>query len=181
MSVRINVVEYDDEWPIEFERIKNRIWPDVKDIALRIEHVGSTSVPGLASKPVIDMDIVVNSLESSIYTIKILSRLGYIPLGTMGVPGREAFKRPVDSPKHNLYVCLEDSTAFENHIILRDTLRRDFFLKNQYSQLKFRLAEEFAGNIDGYCDAKTSFILGILKRNGFTGAELSEIAGTNMD
>lgn len=180
MNSRINVVEYDPQWPETFEQIKNYVWPELGNIAVSIEHVGSTSVVGLAAKPVVDIDIVVENSEASLIAVETLKRLGYLPLGTMGVPGREAFKRPASAPKHNLYVCLKDSVAFKNHIFLRDLLRKDPEVRNAYAKLKYQLAEQFAGNIDGYCEAKTTFILKILKDQGLTESELAEVAGANL-
>ncbi len=180
MNPRINVIDYDPQWPRTFEQIKGRIWPEVKDIAVGIEHVGSTSVVGLAAKPVIDIDIVVENENASRNAVEKLKLLGYVSLGTMGVPGREAFKRPENSSKHNMYVCLRNSVAFRNHILLRDVLREDPQMKQEYAKLKLQLAEQFAGNMDGYCEAKTAFIVEILKGRGLTESELAEVVGANL-
>jgi GrpB-like predicted nucleotidyltransferase (UPF0157 family) len=72
------VEDYDPAWPRDFEMVRQRIWPDVADVALRIEHVGSTSVPGLAAKPIIDMTIVVASRNDVPKTIERLASLGYV-------------------------------------------------------------------------------------------------------
>jgi GrpB-like predicted nucleotidyltransferase (UPF0157 family) len=180
MNPRINVVEYDPQWPKIFEQIKLLVWPALENIAVAIEHVGSTSVVGLSAKPVIDIDIVVENREASLKAIETLKRLGYLPLGTMGVPGREAFKRPESSPKQNLYVCLQDSVAFRNHILLREALGKNSDLRSRYARLKIQLAEQFAGDIDAYCEAKTPFILKILRDQGLTESELVEVAGANL-
>lgn len=179
MSSRINIEKYNIEWPKTFELIKKTIWPEISDVAISIEHVGSTSVPDLAAKPVIDVDIVVETVRASNEVITRLQKFGYVHLGDMGVSGRQAFKRPADSFKHNLYVCLNSSTAFKNHILLRNHLRTNPQVREQYGNLKMRLAEEFAGNIDGYCEAKTPFILQILGSQGLSSTELLEISDAN--
>ena len=71
------VVDYDEEWPRRFEKLRARIWPVVPDVAIRIEHVGSTSVPGLAAKPIIDMTVVVGGRDVPL-TIKRLATLGTV-------------------------------------------------------------------------------------------------------
>lgn len=104
----------------------------------------------------------------------------FVALTGTRVLGREAFKRPENTPKHNLYVCLKDSVAFRNHILLRESLRTDPVVKSEYAKMKLHLAEKFAGDIDGYCEAKTNFILKILENQGFTESELAEVAGANL-
>jgi GrpB-like predicted nucleotidyltransferase (UPF0157 family) len=75
-SRRIEVVDYNPEWPNRFCQLRDRIWPSVDDFAVSIEHVGSTSVPGLAAKPVIDLDIVVRSRSEVGVAVTRLSQLG---------------------------------------------------------------------------------------------------------
>ncbi|HET6795391.1 MAG TPA: GrpB family protein, partial [Acidimicrobiales bacterium] len=109
----IVVSDPDPAWPTWFARLHDHVWPAVADVALRIDHVGSTSVPGLPAKPVIDMDVVVAS-EAGVEAAKQrLATLGYRWLGDLGVTGRQAFK-PVDAgdlPRHNLYVVVENNKA----------------------------------------------------------------------
>src|ERR1051326_1757734 len=87
----ILVTEYDPYWPTAFLQLHTHIWPAVQDIALTIEHIGSTSVPGLAAKPVIDMSIVVPSEIETPIGIERLAALGYEHRGNLGIEGREAF------------------------------------------------------------------------------------------
>src|SRR3954463_1376534 len=87
----IVVCDYDPEWPRWFETICKRLWPAVEAVALRIDHVGSTSVPGLAAKPIIDMDIVVASENEVRHVIERLAAVGYAWGGDLDVAGREAF------------------------------------------------------------------------------------------
>lgn len=89
----IVVVDYDPEWSAIFEQLHAHVWPVVYDIAVVIEHVGSTSVPGLAAKPIIDMSVIVPSEREIPLAIERLSRLDYIHQGDLGIEGREAFKR----------------------------------------------------------------------------------------
>jgi GrpB-like predicted nucleotidyltransferase (UPF0157 family) len=163
----IRVIDYSPEWPEIFCRLRERIWPSVSDFALRMEHVGSTAVAGLAAKPVIDIDIVVGSREEIPLAVTRLAKLGYAHLGNFGIEDREAFETPPDAPAHNLYVCPGDSAALRNHIALRDYLRAQPSDAAAYGRLKKKLAREFPGDIDGYVAGKTEFILAMLAKCEF--------------
>jgi len=173
------VLDYDERWPVVFEQLRSAVWPAVSDIAESIEHVGSTSVPGLAAKPVIDMDVVVGEPDLTA-AIARLSALGYGHRGDLGIRGREAFRNPSGTPKHHLYLCSSNSPALANHLAVRDHLRAHPTVVNAYGALKKRLASEFPQDIDGYVEGKTHFLLGILRDVGFPADLLSEIERANV-
>jgi GrpB-like predicted nucleotidyltransferase (UPF0157 family) len=173
----VQVVEYDPRWPEQFCLIRDRIWPCVGDIAIAIEHVGSTSVPGLAAKPVIDMDIVIPSRNEFPVIAMRLATLGYQHRGNLGIEDREAFWAPERRSDHHLYVCPRDSVALRNHIALRDHLRAHPLDAAAYSNLKRQLAERFSLDVDRYVEGKTDFILSILTRQGFSTEQL-DLIGT---
>jgi len=175
----ITVVDYDPSWPAAFERLRTRIWPAVADLATAIEHVGSTSVPGLAAKPVIDLDVVLGSGDHVPEAVARLATLGYAHRGDLGIAGREAFEPPPGAPEHHLYVCPPDSPALANHLALRDHLRGDPQLAAAYGALKQRLARAYAHDIDGYVDGKTAFIVAVLRRAGFAEDALGRIERAN--
>jgi GrpB-like predicted nucleotidyltransferase (UPF0157 family)/quercetin dioxygenase-like cupin family protein len=162
----IVVSDYDPAWPEWFESIVAYVWPAIERIAVRIDHVGSTSVPGLAAKPIIDMDIVVASTELVRPVIERLSGIGYRWRGDFGIPGREAFERPgeVDLPHHNLYLVVEDNKAHMDHWLLRDLLRDDAEARDQYASLKKRNAEASDDDMDLYVAAKAAFVAQLLTR-----------------
>src|SRR5207249_10022511 len=95
---RIIVVEYDPAWPATFDDLRARVWTVVGDLALTIEHMGSTSVLGLAAKPIIDMTVVLPSAADVPQAIERLATLGYVHRGDLGIEGREAFGSPVEWP-----------------------------------------------------------------------------------
>jgi GrpB-like predicted nucleotidyltransferase (UPF0157 family) len=156
---RIEVVDYDPRWPKTFERLRSRIWPALRDVALSVEHVGSTSVPGLPAKPIIDISIVVPERSDVQAGISRLATLGYVHRGDLGVEGREAFANPDGLPIHNLYLCPRDSVALANHLAIRTYLRTDPEAAREYGELKKQLAERFPHDIDGYIDGKTTMLL----------------------
>lgn len=166
MSSSIAIEDYNPKWEAYFWSIENylRSNPFLKNA--RIEHVGSTSVRGLCAKPIIDIDIVVTCEKECKKYITSLSSLGYKHRGDLGIKHREAFYNPsnIALPEHHLYVCLMNSLAFKNHLIVREALKNDKELRYEYSKLKKDLAIRFNDNIDKYCEAKTEFIINILKK-----------------
>lgn len=176
---KIEVVDYDPTWPRHFEELRARIWPVVQDFAFSIEHVGSTSVPGLAAKPIIDLDIVIPSEAQLPLAVQALASLGYQHQGNLGIKGREAFRRPEGTLPHNLYVCPKDSEGLHNHLALRDYLRANPEAVRSYAELKKQLAQQFPQDIEGYVDGKTDFILRILKQQGLSSERLDSIEAGN--
>ncbi|QDU93623.1 dephospho-CoA kinase/protein folding accessory domain-containing protein [Lignipirellula cremea] len=175
----ITVVAYDPEWPQTFAKLRDQVWPAVREAVLAIEHVGSTSVPGLAAKPVIDISVVVGDTADVATAITGLAKLGYVHRGNLGIAGREAFHAPPGTLAHHLYVCPQGSLGLRNHLAFRDYLRTHPAAVQAYGELKQRLARQFADNIDGYVDGKTEFILAILAQAELTSAELESIGRAN--
>ena len=173
------VVEYDPAWPQEFEALRARVWPVVADVALRIEHVGSTSVPGLAAKPIIDMTVVVPARVQVPGAIERLASLGYVHRGNLGIENREAFDHPPTLRRHNLYVCPEGTIGIVNQVAVRDHLRAHPEQAAQYAALKQRLAERYPSDIDAYVVGKTAFVLGVLRAAGLSAEQLAEIEEDN--
>jgi GrpB-like predicted nucleotidyltransferase (UPF0157 family) len=162
----IVVADYDPEWPAWFDRISALVWPAVQGVAVRIDHVGSTSVPGLAAKPFIDMDVVVPSEAGVRPAIDRLAAIGYRWRGDLGIAGRQAFAYAGnrDLPAHHLYVVVENSKAHIDHWLMRDVLREDVEARSRYAELKQRNVEVAEGDIDVYVAAKASFVADLLRR-----------------
>jgi len=176
---KIFVVEYDPTWPLAFATLKASIAGALRGIALSVEHVGSTSVPGLAAKPIIDIDVVVPSRTELSATIEGLVALGYVHRGNQGIEDREAFDSPGHLPTHHLYACLKDSTALANHLAIRDYLRANPAAAAAYGQLKIQLAKKFPTDRESYVAGKTDFLLEILRRKGFPDTVLKAIRDAN--
>jgi len=173
------VVDYDAEWPRRFEELCGRISPLLADVAVRIEHVGSTSVPRLAAKPIIDMTVVVAARGDVPVAIDRLARVGYRHRGNLGIDDREAFDHPVDLPRHNLYVCPEGTIGLINQLAVRDYLRAQPEASRRYAELKKRLAVEFPNDIESYVFGKTDFILDVLRHVGLRPDQLASIERVN--
>ena len=173
------VVDYDPAWPRDFDVLRQRIWPSLADVALRVEHVGSTSIPGLAAKPIIDMTIVVSTRDDVPKAIERLASLGYVHRGNLGIDDREAFDHPAGLPRHNLYVCPEGTIGIVNQVAVRDYLRANSEAATRYGALKKQLAERFPDDIDRYVLGKTDFVLDILRRAGLTAEQIEKIERDN--
>jgi GrpB-like predicted nucleotidyltransferase (UPF0157 family) len=176
---RIEVQEYDSRWPKRFELLRQRFWEAVGDIATSIEHVGSTSVPGLAAKPIIDIDIVVPTEADLPAAIEKLAVLGYQHIGELGVEGREAFRNPPDPIAHHLYLCPAESLGLRNHLAIRDFLRSHPDVAREYGALKRALANQYAEDLDSYIEGKSEFLCSILQRAGIASGELAKILESN--
>jgi GrpB-like predicted nucleotidyltransferase (UPF0157 family) len=155
------------------------MWETVSDFALGIEHIGSTSVPGLAAKPIIDMSIVIASTEHVLPTVERLATLGYVHQGNLGIEGREAFSNPSGLPAHHLYLCPLGSLGLIDPLKLRDYLRVHPQAAAAYGELKKSLASKFPDDIDSYVSGKTDFILKILREVCLSPGQLEAIAREN--
>jgi GrpB-like predicted nucleotidyltransferase (UPF0157 family) len=157
------MAEYDSEWPARFEALRDRIATALGPLALAIEHVGSTSVPGMCAKPIVDLDVVVRP-EDIAAAIAAVEALGYRHEGNLGVEGREAFRWVAEFPEHHLYVCPRGSPALERHLLIRDYLRRHPDEARQYAQLKKQLAQKYHGNRTKYQAAKAEFVDAMMEK-----------------
>ena len=161
----IVVAPYENAWPAEFARIRDWLWPRVRDLVLDIVHVGSTSVPGLAAKPIIDMHIVMASYAVFPALKARLESLGYRHNGDQGIPTREVFK---DGPEgfmaYHLYVSPQDGPELRRHILFRDWLRAHDEDRDAYAALKQLNAKLYPHDIDAYIDGKSAFVEEIIRK-----------------
>lgn len=173
----IQVVDYDPAWPRRFEQLR-REYADALAAAgvpvVAIEHVGSTSVRGLAAKPVIDCDIVVAERDVPAAS-ETLVHLGFTPLGELGIPLRWAFKEPGRLAGTNTYVVVDGCLSLRNHLAVRDILRSDPVLRAEYAAVKRRVGAA-AGDIGEYGRGKNAIVQRIL-----AAAELTEDERASID
>jgi GrpB-like predicted nucleotidyltransferase (UPF0157 family) len=143
------IQKYKKQWPNDFKQIKEVIEKNVSTDDIKIEHIGSTSVKGLAAKPIIDIDVVFEK-PASFSKIKMsLEKLGYYHNGDQGIKGREVFKRNkqgehhiiLDTIKHHLYVCHVNSEELRRHLVFRDYLRKNEEKRTEYEELKYKIAQ----------------------------------------
>jgi GrpB-like predicted nucleotidyltransferase (UPF0157 family) len=156
------VVEYDPEWPRQFAGIRDRIAPALGPVEHRVEHVGSTAVPGLAAKPIIDVDVVVAEPEVD-RVVAMLAALGYRHVGDLGIIGREALLPPAGGPYHHPYVVVDGSAALADHVDLRDYLASHPAAAQRYARRKHELAHLLETDRDEYVRQKGDVVEELLR------------------
>ena len=162
-SGTVRVVPYDPEWPRLFDAEALRLREALAPLAIVLEHTGSTSVPGLAAKPVLDMLAGVPSDAPIEPYIAALVAAGYVHRGEQGVPGREFFRRG-DPRSYHIHLTRIGSAFWYEHIIFRDYLRTHADARDDYARLKRALADRFPTDRGAYIDGKASFIRGVIAR-----------------
>ena len=166
VTLPVIIVDYDPNWPQAFDQEHERIAGALANVAgvLGIEHVGSTAVPGLAAKPIIDIMIGVDDLRVGERSVEPIVALGYEYKGEGGIPGRLYFRK--GSPRsHHIHLVEHGGDFWERHLLFRDLLREQPDLRDQYAALKWALAEQYGANREGYTEAKTPFIQSTLAQN----------------
>jgi GrpB-like predicted nucleotidyltransferase (UPF0157 family) len=161
-SDAVLIEDYDPAWPRTFAKLAARAAAALGEVAVAIEHIGSTAVPGLAAKPIIDLDVVITLPADLPEAIQRLDRIGYVHLGDLGIKGREAFRAPPDEPPHHLYVLCAGANELRRHLVFRDALRETSDLRNRYGALKRSLAQEHQNDRCAYTEAKTAFITSVI-------------------
>jgi len=176
---------YNPEWKTGFQHLKHVLETALNGLDTDIQHVGSTAVPGLFAKPILDIDIIISNKSLFGELASRLEKIGYINKGEQGIPGRFAFRQrsPATIPEtgmpHHLYVCFSDSLALKNHLVFRDALLNDKELAASYSALKKALIEERGMTREEYTKQKTAFIISALTALGLELHELNDIKGAN--
>lgn len=162
------VLPYDEQWKRDFLKIKDELTNALGQLAMRIEHVGSTSVENLSAKPIIDIDVVIKDHTVFEKVVSALEATGYRHEGDLGIAGREAFKYDGKEHlrKHHLYVCPDDSPELKRHIAFRDYLRNDPDAVREYSRIKEEGAKLYPYDIERYIEHKSPFIEKIYARIG---------------
>lgn len=155
----VQVADYDSTWPDDFNAVRGEIRSVLPAAVATIHHVGSTSVPGLASKPVIDVLVDVVDARVIEEATPSLQALGFEPRGEYGLPGRRYFSRPEGAgPKVHLHAFPSGHEEIDRHLLFRDFLRAHPDEATRYGSLKRTLAESHARDRDAYQAAKANFI-----------------------
>lgn len=170
MSLSWHPVPYDSAWPLAFERLRGELLRLFAGTAVQIEHIGSTAVPGLCAKPVIDLLLGAPSLAAIEAQIPALAGLGYAYVSRYEaeLPQRRYFVRPAEAalPRVHLHgVCVE-SPIWRRHLAFRDALRGRPEIRDAYAALKRRLAQQHASDKSAYTEAKAPFIIRLLADAG---------------
>jgi len=153
------VVSYRPGWVEEFARERDRILSALGQTAIELHHIGSTAIPGIFAKPIIDMLLEVRDLDDLDPHSPGLASLGYEALGENGIPDRRFFRRDTgDVRTHHIHAFVEGSPGAIRHLAFRDYMRARPDLAQRYSDLKQALAATCDNDIFRYMDGKDAFV-----------------------
>lgn len=160
-TVKLN--RYTKQWQRRFHTEARRLLDYTRPSKYVLEHIGSTAVPGLDAKPIIDMAMMIPSLARLPLWINRLESAGYTYKGEYGLPGRHFFTRgnPVT---HHLHIVAAGSEHWSNWILFRDYLRAHPAEAGKYNGLKRKLAKKYSNSRDAYTKAKTPLVTALLKK-----------------
>ena len=173
----ITITGYDEDWPKRFQEIRDCLRSELHGEGgdFEVEHFGSTAVPGLVARPLLDLCVVVPEVSALPALMGGLDRLGYVYERDQGVPGLETFRRKGpdvpflahkrDFSPHHLYASVLGSADIEQHLAFRDQLKHDSTDRAAYAKIKIDLAPH--ADAAGYLQAKTEFIKAVLYRIGW--------------
>lgn len=156
---RVLVVDYNPEWPSMFQAEAHKIARILGDNLITIHHIGSTSVPGLRAKPIIDMMPVVKDITLVDQCNPQMAALGYEAMGEFGLPGRRYFRKGGHERTHHVHCYSQSSSEeIERHLAFRDYLRTHPNVARSYGELKANLARKHPDDANAYMDGKDAFV-----------------------
>lgn len=164
MGDPIEIVDYDPVWQVEFAEIGQALREALGDAALRVDHIGSTSVPGLAAKPVIDIQISVRSLEPLDAYKAPLERLGLVHRADNPELTKRYFRESPGSRRTHIHVREHGSFSQQLPLLFRDYLRAHPAAAADFAQVKRRWARQFRDDRQRYVSAKEPFVWDIVRR-----------------
>lgn len=154
----IVVVDHDPEWAKEFEKESEILQHILGDILINIHHIGSTAVPGLMAKPIIDILLDVTDLDRLDSKRQAFENLGYEVMGEMGIPGRRYFRKGGDKRTHHIHAFKSGDPNLTRHLAFRDYLMEYKDVAEEYGTLKFNIAKRIKNEIEKYSDQKDAFV-----------------------
>ena len=158
----VRLATYDPEWPRLFEQEKARLQAALGGQVLDIQHIGSTSIPGLTAKPILDIAIAVENFEAAFACVPLIEKLGYEFMGEHGILRRHYFVKRDPRSTHHIHMLELTNAEYQAHLLFRDYLRLHPEAITQYQTLKQRLAEQHPNDREAYTDGKAEFIGQIL-------------------
>lgn len=159
IAMKVEVVPYNPNWRSQFENESKHIKLALGENVLNIHHIGSTSIPNIYAKPVIDFLIEVQDIAKVDEQSSAMEALGYEVMGEFGIPGRRYFRKENEEIRtHNVHTFEVNSPEIIRHLAFRDYMIAHPEAAQKYSELKRQLAKQYPNDIYGYMDGKDSFI-----------------------
>ena len=158
MAREMRVVDYDPSWPDRFDEESSALRDALGEVLVRVHHIGSTSVPGLAAKPVIDVCLEVRELEALDACDDSMRSLGYVPRGEFGIPGRRYYPKGGEDRTHHVHAYASGDPLVAKHLALRDYLRAHPEAARAYAEIKREASAKHRTDPDGYLAHKDEFV-----------------------
>ncbi|KZK77677.1 dephospho-CoA kinase/protein folding accessory domain-containing protein [Pseudovibrio sp. Ad13] len=155
---KVKVVDAQDNWAEGFQLEQEILRELLGDIVEDIHHIGSTSVPALAAKPIIDILLEVSSIPALDAQSAKLINLGYVAKGEYGITGRRYFEKGGDDRTHHLHAFKSGDPHVYRHLAFRDYLKAHPEIREKYAHLKKKTAQEVNGDVEGYREGKNDFV-----------------------
>ncbi|WP_019216475.1 GrpB family protein [Legionella tunisiensis] len=165
-SRQVVLVPYDKQWPFLFTQEEQRLATILQQRCLAIHHIGSTAIPQIHAKPIIDILPVVDDIEQIDALNPDFEALGYTCMGEYGIKGRRFFWKSKSQRSHNIHIFAQNSPEIARHLAFRDFLVNNPAYAQAYSLIKQSLAAVFADDIENYVNGKASFIQSIDYKTG---------------
>lgn len=162
----VKVVPHNPTWKQKFNEESKKIEKIFKEIFISIHHIGSTAIPPVKAKPIIDIMVEVEDINKVDSYNKQMEELGYVALGEYGIPKRRFFQKGGNNRTHHVHIFQSRSPQIKRHIDFRDYLISHPKIAGEYSRLKEKLAKKYRYDIDKYQEGKESFIKRIDKKLG---------------
>ncbi|AIF42851.1 GrpB family protein [Virgibacillus sp. SK37] len=155
---KVQVCSYNPAWADRFNEEAVKLQQIFGDLLQHIYHIGSTSVPGLKAKPIIDIMPVVKDIEKVDSYNEGMQRIGYEPMGEYGIPRRRFFRKGGEDRTHHVHIFEIDSPEAIRHLAFRDYLRVNPAISESYGNLKQHLATQFPTDMERYIEGKNDFV-----------------------
>ncbi|WP_368505028.1 GrpB family protein [Alkalihalophilus sp. As8PL] len=160
----VKVVPYQEKWVKTYESEKEQIETVLDGECITIHHIGSTAIPTISAKPIIDMMVEVKDIKKvDDFNVK-FENLGYEAMGENGITDRRFFKKGGDNRTHHVHIFEQESIGIKRHLAFRDYMLAHPDEARRYSELKQKLARNFPSNIDRYIEGKDAYIKEIEKK-----------------
>jgi len=161
---RMEVHDYSPSWVACYEDAAAELRETLGDVLIEVHHIGSTSVPGLASKPVIDILLEVADLDALDALNSTMEALGYIPRGEFGIPGRRYFPRGGDARTHHVHAYQQGSQHVRDHLVFRDYLRAHPQEAEAYAVVKRAASKAHLTDPESYVEYKSAHVRALISR-----------------
>jgi len=161
---RVEVVSYSPNWKDMYKEESEKIKNVLSDIIIDIHHVGSTAIPGIKAKPVIDILVEVKDIEGVDQHNHKMKELGYEVMGEYGIPKRRFFRKGGNNRTHHIHIFQVGNEEIERHVNFKEYLIAHPDKAREYSKLKEKLVNKYTYDVENYTNSNSDFIKEVDKK-----------------